>query len=198
MKNIIREYSYSIVKMFINQFAIGIFGAMLAMAVDPAGSGVLSIVVSVFAVLFYLFLIYTMTWEIGAKDRISVDIGKKPYRPHLGLVLSLIANIPNFIIAIVYSVAYPFMGTHKWAGTINSIVKVISLIIEGMYTGITSSITVWINGTPRLLHHFWWTYFLITIPALVTSWIAYYTGHKNMRFGALFAGPKPEREKPKK
>ena len=76
MKNFFEKYSYSTIKMFVNQFAISIFGAVLAMAATAAGNNILTIVVSSFAILFYLFLIYTMTWEIGAKDKISVDTGR--------------------------------------------------------------------------------------------------------------------------
>lgn len=192
MKNIFKDYSYSIVKMFVNQVAIGIFGAMLSMATSVTASSTFSLVVSIFAVLFYLFLIYTMTWEIGAKDRIAVDSNRKPKRIHLGLLLSLIANIPNFLIAIVYTVCSPFMGTQEWAGTVNSVVKVLSLIFEGMYSGITSELMLPHNGTMMPLHYFWWSYFLITVPALLTAWLAYMGGHRNSRFGALFAGPKKE------
>ena len=111
MKDFFSKYTYSTVKMFINQFAISIFGSVLSLATSAAENRVLSMVVSAFAIAFYLFLIYTMIWEIGAKDRISVDVGKMNYRPHTGLLLALIANIPNFLIAIVYSCVYPFMGT---------------------------------------------------------------------------------------
>ena len=75
--------------MFVNQFAISIFGVSLTFATTSAhgeaqGFDTLTVVVSILSVLFYLFLIYTLAWEIGAKDKISVDVGKKPYRPHLG------------------------------------------------------------------------------------------------------------------
>ena len=74
MKAFFSKYSYSIVKMFVNQFAISIFGSVLAMATASAGNDLLTLIVSCFAIVFYLFLIYTMVWEIGAKDKISVDV----------------------------------------------------------------------------------------------------------------------------
>ena len=87
MKSFFNKYSYSIIMMMVNQFVISIFGAGLAMATMTTDNDTLTAVVSVFAILFYLFLLYNMTWEIGAKDRISVDSGKKPYRPHTGLII---------------------------------------------------------------------------------------------------------------
>ena len=181
MKGFFHQYSYSIVKMFVNQFAISIFGIVLAMATMAAENNILTLVVSIFSILFYLFLIYTMTWEIGAKDRISVDVGKMPYRPHTGLVLSLLANIPNFLIALLYTIAYPF-EEQSWAGNLNFVLNLISSVMEGMYRGVMSVITV--SGLPLFRH--WWAYFLIIIPALLATWIAYFMGYKNKRLVAQY------------
>lgn len=173
MKAFFRQYSYSIIKMFVNQFAISIFGAVLSLATAAAKNNVLTIGISVFSIIFYLFLIYTMTWEIGAKDRISVDCGKKEYRPHTGLVLSVFANIPNLIIAILFTVAAPFMHSQRWAGNLNAVLIAVSVFVEGMYLGIVSR-----------LQHNWWVYFLVIVPALLTAWFSYYMGFKNKRFVA--------------
>jgi hypothetical protein len=172
------------IKMYVNQFAISIFGFVLAMATIKSKNNALTIGVSAFAVVFYLFLIYTMTWEIGAKDKISVDVGKKPYRPHTGALMSLIANIPNYIIAILYLIGYP----NRAASKLCSGARLASLITEGMYLGIIRTISI--NG--KLLHDFWWTYFIITIPAIFTSWLAYYLGHRNFRFFAGIGKAKPD------
>lgn len=177
MKSFFSNYSYGIIKMFVNQFAISIFGAVLSMATEKAGNTVLNIVVSCFAILFYLFLIYTMTWEIGAKDRIHVDMGKKKYKPHTGLVMSLVANTPNLIVAILFAIASPFMKTTIWAGNLATVSSVIALFVQGMYFGCIT--TIKIAGTA--LNQLWPTYFLIIVPALVTSWVAYYLGHKEIK-----------------
>ena len=183
MKDFFGKYTYSTVKMFINQFAISIFGSVLSLATSAAQNRLLSMAVSGFAVAFYLFLIYTMTWEIGAKDRISVDVGKMEYRPHTGLLLSLVANIPNFLIAIIYACVYPLMATVNVAGSIASVVMTIAMFLEGMYCGLALELTI-----PGGFHlwHYWWTFFLIIIPALVTSWVAYFAGFKNFRIIAQF------------
>lgn len=186
VKDFFNRYSYSIIKMFVNQFAISVFGSVLAMATASSGNDKLTLVVSIFAILFYLFLIYTMTWEVGAKDKISVDVGKKAYKPHTGLMLSLIANIPNFVIAGVYTVAYPAMERAEWAGNTAAVARVGSIVIEGMYLGTISTLKI----GETYLNRLWWTYFLITVPALFVSWLAYFLGHRNFRF---FAGLKPQK-----
>ena len=190
MSGFFSRYSYSIVKMFVNQFAISIFGAVLAMATAASGNNVLTLCVSIFAILFYLFLLYTLSWEVGAKDKISVDVGKKQYKPHTGLYMALISNIPNFLIAIIYTVAYPAMSDSQWAGNIGAIARVASIIIEGMFLGAISVIKISGNA----LSTYWWTYFLITVPALVVSWIAYFLGHKNFGFFASLYAPKKEKD----
>lgn len=186
MKEFFNKYSYSMVKMFVNQIAISIFGLMLSMATTNAKSTVLSIVVSAFAILFYLFLLYTLVWEIGAKDKISVDTGKKQYKPMTGLWMSLIANIPNLLFALIFAVSQPFInnaGVAKFSG----VISFISNILQGMYFGTISSI-VFPSG--KLLSQMWWTYFIIVIPALLTSFLAYFLGHKDFRFFAIFSGQK--------
>ena len=162
MKKFFHDYSYSIVKMFVNQFAIAIFGLSLFTATTlvkyvPA----LSLVTSIGSIIFYLFLIYILTWEIGAKDRISVDVGKKPYRPHTGLLLSLIANIPNLLLAILC--------------TILEQLRPISLLLNAMYWGMIKFFSI---------SNFAITYYLMIVPALVTCWVAYIMGFKNIRLVA--------------
>ncbi len=183
MKNFFSKYSYGIMKMFVNQFAISIFGSVLFMATDAAENTALTVAVSCFAILFYLFLIYTMTWEIGAKDRIHVDMGKKEYKPHTGLVMSLVANTPNLLIAILFTIAYPFMATMTWAGNLAAVTSVITVFVQGMYLGLTT--TIQIAGVA--LNRLWFSYFLIIVPALITSWIAYYLGHKEFKFFATIS-----------
>ena len=187
MKDFFSKHSYNIIKMFVNQIAISIFGFVLFAATSAAeingSSSALTIVVSCASIIFYLFLIYTMVWDIGAKDKISVDVGKKPYKPHTGLILALVANIPNYIIALAYTIAYPFMAEHAWAGNTAGIAQTASIFIQGMYRGVISSIKIGENQLSR----FWWIYFIIIIPSLVTSWLGYFLGHKNFRFFAFIS-----------
>lgn len=190
MKEFFSKYSYSIVKMFVNQFAISLFGSVLAMAMAAVGNDMLTLIVSIFAILFYLYLIYAMTWEIGAKDKISVDVGKKEYKPFTGLFMALVANIPNFIIAIVYTVAYPMMNSATWAGNTAAVARLASVVIQGMYLGCISTISI--AGT--YLNRIWWTYFLIIIPSLAVSFVAYYLGHKDFRFFAALTKKKNDTE----
>ena len=194
MKGFFHDYSYNVVKMFVNQFAISIFGFSLTIAttsahVGSAGFDFLTFIVSIFAVIFYLFLIYTLAWEIGAKDKISVDIGKKPYRPHFGLLLSLVANIPNLILAALYLIA-----TLAKSSNMTFVFRLIATLIQGMYFGIITSISLPIGGAYVQLNSLWPTFFLMVVPAMLTSWLAYFLGMKNFRFFSFIGTKKSSNE----
>ena len=173
MKKFFHDYSYSIIKLFVNQIAIAIFGIALFVPTFK-DMETLCIIASVFSVLFYLFLIYMPVWEIGAKDRISVDVGKKPHRPHLGLLISLCANIPNLILA-TFSL---FIVDARLFAT----------LIQGMYWGTISKLG---------LNNLGITYFLIIIPALLTCWLAYYLGYRNFKISSIFTSDKKDQTEKK-
>ena len=177
-----KGYSYSIVKMFINQFAIAMFGLTLAIATGKTDNATLQIVCSAFAVLFYLFLIYTMTWEVGASDIIRVDAGRAKASPWRGLFMSLMANIPNIILALLILLFTPFAASHEWAGNTVVIAKTIALMLEGMYTGL---LTIDVGGNP--LNCYAISYVAIILPALATAALSYFAGMHNFRIGALFS-----------
>ena len=181
--------------MFVNQFSISLFGTMLSMSTMRIENRAFAFAVSLFAIAFYLVLLYTMIWEIGAKDKISVDVGKKEYRPMTGLYMGLIANIPNLFFALVFTVGYPFMATQKWAGVTSLIVRLYTVICEGMYLGVMTTLPF---GAEVKLNNMWWTYFVITIPAIATAMLAYYIGHKDFRLLSLFAPKKVDAKTNKK
>ena len=186
-----KGYSYSIVKMFINQFAIAMFGITLAIATGKTDSSTLQLVCSVFAVLFYLFLIYTMTWEVGASDKIRVDGGRAKASPWQGLFMSLMANIPNLILAVLILVFTPLAFHYEWAGNTVAVAKFIALLLEGMYTGL---LTVDVGG--NALNYYSFSYVLIILPALVTATLSYFAGLHNFRIGGLFSLNYGDKSKP--
>ena len=123
-------------------------------------------------------------WEIGAKDRISVDVGKKTKHIHLGLWLSALANIPNVIFAII-CIALPNL-------------RAIPTLLQGMYWGMIRKITIPLGtgGEFVPISEFWPTYFIIIIPALLTCWLGYYLGYKNFKLSSLFTPENKKAEKP--
>lgn len=169
--------------MIVNQFAIAIFGIALFVPTFKE-LDTLCLIASAFSVMFYLFLIYILVWEVGAKDRISVDVGKKPRRIHLGLWLSFLANIPNLVLAVLC--------------LFNNNIRVISTLFNGMYWGLIRKIQLPLgtDGVFVPISEFWSTYFIIMVPALLTCWLGYYLGYKNFKISSLFCFEKKNPNKP--
>ena len=84
MKQFLKEHSYDAVKLLVTQCAISMFGFVLTLACGMIESNALRTGCSIFAVVFYLFLVYTSIWELGAKDGLSAQYGHKEYRPLTG------------------------------------------------------------------------------------------------------------------
>ena len=182
MKSFLKEHSYNAMIVFVNQFAIAIFGLVLCLATAMAENTTLQLITSIGAIVFYLFLVYFKLWEIGSKDSVSVEYGKKDKRSLTGLYIGLVANVPNFLLALLFTLGTPFMSDYGWAGSLCAVTKVIMLILEGMYTGILSYFQI--GGMP--LNSYWWAYFLITVPALLTTMIAYLMGLHNIKMTKWF------------
>ena len=95
----------TLIKLFINQLGVAIFSFFLYTAVgmidDPGLKRGLNIAVSIVSILFFCFLLYTVSWEWGAKDKIRIDGGRIQEFKYKGVLISLYANVINFVIAFV-------------------------------------------------------------------------------------------------
>ena len=190
MKKFFVEHSYDMVKMFLNQFAIAVLGMVLALATAMAENALLKNVTSIGAILFYLFLLYTMTWEIGYKDKLAVEQGRKKKNLFTGSLISLCANIPNFIFAIFIALA-TFLGSEgSVISSIGGVCSFLAMSLEGMFTGVLSN---HVGGVP--LNSYWFMYFLLPIPAILTCGLSYYLGIKDIKFTSLFDPITPESDR---
>ncbi len=164
MKFFFKDNSYTIFKMFINQIGMTIFGIALSFATP---SKTLFLLSSIFAACFYMVLLYTMTWDIGYEEKIRIEAKRLDFIKYKGLYMSLIANIPNFIIAILIIIGRYVPG----AAGVMAIGSGAAAILEGMYIGI---INVVFKFNP-------FAYLLIIVPSLITCTIAYIAGVKGFR-----------------
>ncbi len=186
MKYFIKENSYLMFKMFVNQIGITIFAICLTFSTNK--NDTLFLIVSAFSILFYLVLLYFMTWDIGYEDKTRIDAKRMKFVRLKGLYLSLFANIPNFILAIMVTIGYygatafneaGYPNSPDWAVNIYGIGKLVAGLIEAMYTGLINYI---FGPSP-------WAYFTIIAPSLIVCTIAYVMGVKGIRF---FPAPKNE------
>lgn len=168
MKKFFANYSFYAVKMFVDQFAISLLGMTMSIVFsslsekNPSVSTAGQLISSIAAVIFYLFLIYNMTWDLGYEDHIAVGHGKRAYRPFNGLFISLLANSVNFILAVLALFGF---AIGSW-----------SIIIEGMYAGIMLTVANAVGGAiPKFM------YFAIIVPVIPVAAISYYLGLKDIR-----------------
>ena len=198
---VFKEHLYDIVKLYVNQIGITIFSLFLMSAVgsveDEALSNTLSIIVSVFSVLFYLVLIYNVVWEIGAKDRIRIDSGRYSPKPLKGMVMSLWANVPNFLLAGVAAVfgAIFVLGGGEWAASPFLIFFMLVKFHAAMYVGAiqgfspalpseTSDVSVFADA---LVEDVW--FLVVPLIAILVSQLSYWLGTKEKKlFGFLSFG----------
>lgn len=189
------RYSYTMVKLFLNQFAIGLFGAVITLALSKIGgddeslSDTVMIVASVLATLFYMFLTYTTIWTVGAKDRISSDVGKLIVMPMRGVLISLIANVPGLVVAILYTIS-------EFAGQtgMKLAMRVVTLFLNGMYYGLLAGAPAGAADEAKLLNY-WWMYFLVLLPAIIVTGVGYYLGTRNFHLTKMLEHQYPDSDR---
>jgi hypothetical protein len=143
---LIKDNSYDIVRLIINQVGISIFALVLYTSLGFIGENSeelafgLRAVFSAFSIIFYWALLYTATWEMGAKDKIRIDGGKLEDVKNKGMILSSVANVPNVLLAVL---AIVFCGIYLLTGAeiLNTAFLIVNLLMRlfaSMYIGIIS------------------------------------------------------------
>ena len=130
--NFLKNNLYEVVRLYINQIGITIFSLVLYTAVGMIEGDIsmtLKICISVFAMLFYFFLLYYVMWENGAKDAIRIESGRlEPFKMK-GFLMGLFANLPNFVVAGICAASQALaIGTGD--EIIKSIAAVFNLIMR--------------------------------------------------------------------
>jgi len=186
MKEFWSENSKIISKLILNQFGATFLGLMVIAAASAAQGqrAWLMLFASCFAAFFYLFLVYAVVWERGGRDRIKVDGGRAVPKPWTGLWVSLIANIPNFILAVLVLISDPFKASFEWAGNMNLISRALCLLWEGMYAGFVS----YFSPNNPLIH------LLYVLPAVAVSTFGYLLGFHNLRLLSVFELKPPKNQ----
>ncbi len=168
----LKKYSYIAFKLFLNQFAISLFGFALAFACGRAENMSLMLVTSIFSVIFYLFLQYAVMWEVGAKDGISATAHRTSRGLWRGFAIAGIANAANILLAILV-----FTKTFTGVTKLSAVAQFIAMVLQGMYQGILSQT---VGGVQ--LHELGWMYFAMILPAMLVCGGAYIIGSYNLHF----------------
>lgn len=189
MKAFFERYSYDSVRMFLNQIVISMFGFGLAIAAVTADNDTLLLVTGIGAIIFYIMLTYGSAWQCGSRDRQSIELGKLTFAPFRGVLVSLVANSINLLLAILMCIGR-FSGLHA----LNDIPRFIALFIQGMYQGVLAYFKPF--GVP--LNERWWIYLLLPLPAIITSLIGYIAGAKDFHITRVGVPELPASDRPTK
>ena len=183
----IKENSYDVVKFFIYQIGLAVFSLTLAIPIstaiaDEGRDKIFQLGVSILAMIFYCILVYTVSWEHGATDRIRIDGGKATLDSFKGAKIAVLANLPNFIlsaIAIVASILYS--DGNAWASVLGVLLAVLGLI-ESMYLGAVQFAVAGI-ANPSSAYYLAMSvgFFALPIIVVVASHIGYVLGDKGIR-----------------
>lgn len=175
MKQFMSRYSYESVHLFLNQFAIGLFGITLALAAGKADNDALRIFTSIFAVIFLFFLQYIAVWKVGASDRLSADLGKIKKDYTVPVKMWLLSNSLSLLLALLMSLAIWF-GDAGPLSSIGGIATILKCVIDGTYLGI---LAIEVGGVT--LNSLWFMHFLTTLPALGIIMGSYVLGFNNIK-----------------
>ena len=186
----IKDHSYDIIRLYIIQIGISIFSLLLYTSVsgldDKDLANKLKIAISIFAILFFFALIYTLSWEWGANDIIRIDAGRQKKNVFKGTILAACANILNVILAgacIISMVAYM-----NGSGGALSVLQVFNLILrmtDAMYIGVLMSIFSFAEGTDLYNLYQSIGYMLTPLLSMAVTHVGYVFGLKNIKiFGS--------------
>lgn len=143
MKNFLSENVYNVVKMLLNQIGLSMLGFVMAMATANAYIG-LRVIVGIVCIVFYLWILYVMIYEIGQKDGIKIQSGRLHYFRMKGFWIAFLANVPNIIIGILTFVGgyfYELIGVdqYSWAAKLYAVSNAIGKVFEAVYLPLISS-----------------------------------------------------------
>ena len=175
----IKTNSYEIVRFIVIQIGLSIFGLVLTMACHSMNRGLL-LPVSIFSIGFYLFLVYSVAWENGSKDKIRVDAGRLPDRKGKGFLVMLLAQTPYlFLTALMLTGAIlDLLGATAVGSGFFTFPYLLVNFLTSIYLG-TMQTVFGSFGDNYMLSTV--VHIALIIPAIVTAGFGYFLGASGAR-----------------
>ena len=195
----IKENSHDIVKLIINQIGVTIFAFFLYTAVGLIENEDIklkvNVAVSIVAILFFAFLLYTVAWDWGAKDKIRIDGGRLVKFKYKGALISLLANIFNFVIAFLsaLTVGIFMLNGKEWLINFHFALNAVMRFTSSMYIGVLSGIFSALDGEEFVyISSFYESigFFFMPMIAILATHIGYLMGLKDKKIFARTAKSK--------
>ena len=144
-----KKNSYDMVRMVITQLGISVFALIMSFAfmatnVEKGSFWYIvgNVAISIFSTGFYYVLLYMSAWDWGAKDKIRIDAGKLSRNNCKVLLMGLIANAGNILIACfaIICLTISSLGLVTFFYPAGAIAFLILYLTSHMFYGTTSSI----------------------------------------------------------
>ena len=190
-----KKHSYQVVRLFVIQVGIAIFGLVLSFAVSAAfreKSDAALFFVSFFSILFYLFILYSVAWEIGGKDRLKLDAVHEAPRGGVGFLLALLAAVPNFffdILMLIGGILYRAGSTAVGSGFV-AVGFTPTFFLQSMYQGVVNRVLASLSlveptaetvGSVSYYLVAALLFFAAALPAVVVTGFGYWMGMNEKR-----------------
>ena len=193
----LKEHSYDVVRLYINQIGITIFSLLLyfsSSSLDGSIALKLKVGISVFATLFYFVLLYTAAWDWGANDIIRIEGGRQKKNIFKGALLSVLSQVINFILAGVCILTISLvMNGSEGANSVFFVFNLILRFTNAMYLGMLQGIFASFEADANLyylLHSI--GYMVLPLLAILATHIGYVFGLKNIK---IFSSGKKKNNK---
>ncbi len=192
----LKENSYDILRLYINQIGITIFSLVLYFSVSMLEDEIISlrlkVAISVFAMLFFFALLYTAAWDWGAKDKIRVESGKMQLNRAKGALMALFANAINFLFAgvCVISMWLCIKGMDAML-PVSQIFNLLLRLTNAMYLGLLQGVFSAFEEQGNLYNLLQSVgYFIAPLLAIASTHMGYVFGLKNKRIFPVANKPK--------
>lgn len=170
IKDFFREYAGIIGKIIVNHIAMAIFGIIVLVATGK--SKLLFHAAGVLSIGMYMFLLYMIMWELGAKHSVKTYAEGEKKDKLLGLKISLVASSAFILISALEFILY-FFTTADMESAVNNVWGVLRIIMQyvyGMYLSVSS-----------LMLSFPASHILLALPAIICCTLSYLAGLSGMR-----------------
>lgn len=172
IKDFFSKYGGVIGKIIINHIAMSIFGLMVCF--PTVGKPVLFWGACILAIGMYMFLMYMIMWELGAKEQVDIEYGRMKKDKLMGLKISLVANSLFIVISILIFIL-SFVVTDEPSG-VNNVYSVLAASMQLFFQSIYMPII-----TVAYKANFTLICLLMTIPGILCCTLSYLAGVSGMK-----------------
>ncbi len=175
-----KKNSYEIVRLFVIQIGMMIFSFIVstaAMQVYDQNTKAAHLVVSVFSVLFYLFVLYTTVWHVGLTRSERLANGREKADKLYGAKIAVFANLPNFLLCFLMVIGlFRLVFPNSFFIGLFGVSRLLEGLLNFKYLGIINYVSPKDGYLLITLLSI-----LSTLPSILVSQIACTLGEKNIR-----------------